>query len=68
MAHTTPSELRDSALAVAFAALVAVVWYVVYVGPADAAREAVMDCMIEQGDLHSRDAYDACVAELRGEK
>jgi len=68
MARINPSELRDSALAVAFAALVAVVWYVVYVGPADAAREAVMDCMIEQGDPHSRDAYDACVAELRGEK
>ena len=68
MAHTTPSELRDSVVAVAFAALAAAVWYVVYVGPADAARDAVMDCMVEHGDLHSREVYDACVAELRGEK
>ncbi len=68
MAHINPSELRDSALTVAFAALVAVGWYVVYVGPADAAREAVMGCMVEQGDHHSREVYDSCVADLRGEK
>ena len=68
MAHINPSELRAPALTVAFAALVAVVWYVVFVGPADAAREAVVGCMAEQGDLHSREVYDACVADLRGEK
>lgn len=68
MAHINPSELRGSALSVAFAALVAVGWYIVYVGPADAAREAVVGCMAEQGDLHSREVYDACVADLRGEK
>ena len=66
MAHINPSELRAPALTVAFAALVAVVWYSVYVGPADAAREAVVGCMAEQGDLHSREVYDACAAELRG--
>ena len=63
------TEIREMAgfLALALAAMVG--WYVVYVGPADAARDAIMDCMVEKGgDLHSREAYDACVAELRGEK
>ena len=62
------TEIRETAvfLALAFAAMVG--WYGLYVRPADAARDAVMDCMVEKGDLHSREAYDACVAELRGEK
>jgi hypothetical protein len=62
------TEIREMAgfLALALAAMFG--WYTLYVRPADAARDAIMDCMVEQGDLHSRDAYDACVAELRGEK
>ena len=62
------SPLLDGLLTFAVFIAVCVGWYVIYVQPADAARDAVMDCMVEKGDLHSRDAYDACVAELRGEE
>ena len=62
------TEIRETAIFLALALAAMVGWYALYVRPADAARDAVMDCMVEKGDLHSRDAYDACVAELRGEK
>jgi hypothetical protein len=63
------TEIRETAVFLALALAVMVGWYGLYVRPADAARDAIMDCMVEKGgDLHSRDAYDACVTELRGEK
>jgi hypothetical protein len=62
------TEIREMAVFLALALAAMVGWYTLYVRPADAARNAIMDCMVEKGDLHSREAYDACVAELRGEK
>ena len=66
MPQTPVSDFRDAVIAFAVFFALCVGWYIVYVQPADAARAAIMDCMAEQGDLHSRDAYDACVADLRG--
>ena len=67
MDPSTTSEIRDTFIAVSLFAAAAMGWYILYVGPSDAVRDAVMDCMADRGDLHSRDAYDACMADLRGE-
>jgi len=62
----SPYNVIEGILTFSVFFVVCVVWYALYIRPVDAARDAVMDCMVERGDLHSRDAYDACVADLRG--
>ena len=60
--------MKDTILTVLLFAAAATAWYFGYVKPADEARAAIIDCMADRGDLHSRAAYDACVVALRGDK
>lgn len=60
--------MKDTILTVLLFAAAATAWYFVYIKPADEARAAIIDCMADRGDLHSRAAYDACVVALRGDK
>jgi len=60
--------MKENIIIIACFLAVCVGWYFAYVKPADEARAAIIDCMADRGDLHSRAAYDACVVALRGEK
>lgn len=68
MAHDTTSETPALVLLFLFVLLAMAGWYGFVVRPADAARSAIIDCMAERGDIHSREVYDSCVTDLRGEK
>jgi hypothetical protein len=55
--------MRDAIITGVLFITVSTGWYFGYVRPADTARAAIMDCMIERGDT-TRVDYDVCVAAL----
>ena len=60
--------VKDLIVFVGLGMLLGIAWFKFYVAPYDQALTDIRICMIEMGNVHSREFYDVCAEKIKGEK
>ena len=59
--------VKDLAVFVGLGMLIGGIWLKLYVVPREQVLTDIRICMIEMGNVHSRDFYDICAEKIKGE-